>query len=57
LFFRPSSLPFTVVIAGLDPAIHADAKLGRTYRISFRELHVSMATGSSPVVTRECVAV
>ena len=33
---------FILVIAGLDPAIHADAKLGRTCRMSFRKPHVSM---------------
>src|ERR1700722_2731871 len=42
-------LPF--VIAGLDPAIQAAAKRGRTYRSDFASRKSAWITGSSPVVT------
>jgi hypothetical protein len=53
-----SSLLFTVVIAGLDPAIHTAAKLDQTFRSSFASRTSAWTTGSSPVVTgriRRCL--
>jgi hypothetical protein len=51
LIFLSFVLPF-FVIAGLDPAIHAGAKLDRTYRLDFASRSSAWTTGSSPVVTR-----
>jgi hypothetical protein len=40
------------VIAGLDPAIHADWKGGQPRRIAFIHRTSAWITGSSPVMTR-----
>jgi hypothetical protein len=40
------------VIAGLDPAIHAEGKPNRNLPISFPSRPSSWTTGSSPVVTK-----
>jgi hypothetical protein len=46
---------FRFVIAGLDPAIHAEAKRDQTFsRLANRES--PWTTGSSPVVTRSDIA-
>jgi hypothetical protein len=43
---------FRTVIAGLDPAIHADEKLNRISRLAFQNDKSAWTTGSSPVVTK-----
>ena len=51
-----SRMPFSFVIAGLDPAIHAAATPHRTFRQGSGRGTSSWTTGSRPVVTRrECV--
>jgi hypothetical protein len=51
LFFISFVLPFSV-IAGLNPAIHAEAKIDRTYRLDFASRSSAWTTGSNPVVTQ-----
>ena len=50
-------LPFfyVVVIAGLDPAIHAEERRDQTSRLGLSEPPSAWTTGSSPVVTRSFV--
>src|ERR1700727_1453793 len=43
---------FILVIAGLDPAIHADAKADRAFRQGYESRTSAWTTGSSPVATR-----
>jgi len=44
---------FHFVIAGLDPAIHAEPPLGKVRRSAFVCQASAWTTGSSPVVTKE----
>jgi hypothetical protein len=47
---RIARTDFCAVIAGLDPAIHAEGKLARW---AFQNCNSAWTTGSSPVVTKE----
>ncbi|MGB6940424.1 MAG: hypothetical protein WBE14_27950, partial [Xanthobacteraceae bacterium] len=49
-FFFVSSV-LSSVIAGLDPAIHAEAKVDRTFGSLVASRESPWTTGSSPVVT------
>src|SRR5271169_3571801 len=53
-FFFRCSVPSVLrsVIAGLDPAIHTEAKRARSFRLCFASRESPWTTGSSPVVTK-----